>query len=182
MSDLNFLKSFLTEDLYILKEEESVVIEKSEEKQQTEVKEYKKEEEVIQANIEEPADEIISKPFPPHKGSFNKKILIAVSDSNSQIINDSELDFLLKILSAVKLSVDDVAIINIEKSSVDLIDLTNWSATHYISFTGEANTTLYEPTSKENIQHLNCHKLGEISKDKGKKQQLWTALQQLFLK
>jgi len=187
MSNLNFLKSFLTEDLYILKEDEVITPTEVKTELPVEVKEYDKTEEIInQTNVKEPEEEIKYKTMPSHKGSFNKKILITVQDDENEFINDSDLGFLLKILGAVKLSLEDVAIINISKNEIVPTDFSNWSVVHYISFTGEINTpnnsSLYSPVPVNKIQYLNCNKLSQIAEDKGKKQQLWTALQRLFLK
>ncbi|MEQ9165644.1 MAG: hypothetical protein RLO12_05260 [Fulvivirga sp.] len=187
MSDLNFLKSFLTEDLYIIKEDQKETIPKTQVEEEVPQKEYKEKEVLEESSVfNEPIEEIQTKPFPAHKGSFNKKILITVQDNVSEIISDSDLQFLLKILGAVKLSLDDVAIVNAVKNKIDLNDLTSWSAAHYLSFTAAAisqnNTSFYTPFQEEKVQCLSCDKLKEIAADKGKKQQLWTALQQLFLK
>ncbi len=186
MSDLSFLKSFLTEDLYILKEEKNKASEEASVSEQHNEKEYQIKEHTKENNLKEPTQEIISKPFPPSKGSFNKKIFITVQESESEFIKDSDLDFLLKILSAVKLTLDDVAIVNTTKKEINIEDLHNWSVTHYMSFTGVANsiqnTSLYSPLLAEKIHFLTCDKLDDIAKDKTKKQQLWTALQRLFLK
>ncbi|MTI39108.1 hypothetical protein [Fulvivirga lutimaris] len=187
MSDLNFLKSFLTEDLYIIKENQKETAPYTQAEEKAPQKEYQEKESTEESSIiNEPVEEIKTKPFPPHKGSFNKKIFIAVQDNDNEFINDSELEFLLKILGAVKLSLDDVAIINAAKSKIELTDLMVWSATHYLSFTAEPisqhNSQFYTPFQEDTVQCLSCDKLKEIAADKGKKQQLWTALQQLFLK
>lgn len=186
MSDLNFLKSFLTEDLYIIKEDQTKSVAPAAEKKAA-TKAYEEKEEPSQnIVINEPVEEAKSKAFPPHQGSFNKKILIAVKDNDNEFISDTDLDFLLKILGAVKLTIDDVAIINTLKNEIELSDLKNWAASHYLGFTGEhisqQGSDFYTPTVMAEINCLSCNKLSEIAADKSKKQQLWTALQQLFLK
>lgn len=187
MSDLTFLKSFLTEHLYIIKEDQKETASDTQLVVKVPQKEYEEKEPSDESSIiNEPKEEIMAKPFPAHRGSFKKKILITVQDNVSEIINDSDLEFLLKILGAVKLSLDDVAIVNTAKNKIDLTDLSIWSATHYLSFTAEpisqGNASFYTPFHIEEVHCLSCDKLKEIAEDKGKKQQLWAALQRLFLK
>ena len=55
-------------------------------------------------------------------GNNEKKILLFVSHSDVVFLSDSELQFLSNILSACKLGLNDVAIVNTHKLNVNMID------------------------------------------------------------
>lgn len=68
--------------------------------------------------IQQPAQPV--KPDTPwYLGNNNKQITIVVKDANAVHVNDKHLDFLGKLLSACKLNLGDVAIVNRATKAVD---------------------------------------------------------------
>ena len=109
------------------KEEEIVAIEELPLK---EIKEEVKEEIKIPDTISTPQTDF------KYLGENNKYILIIVKEPEADFLKSVDLTFLLKILSAKKLTLDDVAIINTEKNeALDFDSLKNFFAcTKIITF------------------------------------------------
>ncbi|TDH26825.1 hypothetical protein EXU57_08425 [Segetibacter sp. 3557_3] len=51
-------------------------------------------------------------------GQNNKQVVVLLKDSQSPFINDSELDFLTKILKACQLNLSDIAVINVANQEI----------------------------------------------------------------
>lgn len=115
------------------------------------------------------------------KGANNKSIAILVNYENEEFINAAEEAFLLKILAAVQLSKDDVAIIN---SQVELTDLQNLNIKTCLVF-GENilgdQTSKYQSQIMADINVLFCSNLNTIQSNVEEKKLLWSALQKIFL-
>ena len=121
-------------------------------------------------------------------GNNNKHILILVKDNESVHLNDSDLNFLAGILSACKLNMADVAILNMQKKSdtslKKIIDYFNPKS--IISFDFEELTDLKIKKSKYEIQkidqtpYLLASSLNSISKNVDEKKKLWSCLKNLF--
>jgi len=122
-------------------------------------------------------------------GNNKKGIAIIVSSKEAIHLADDELSFLLGILSACKLTMEDVAIMNIEKN--------NQATYQTIEAELKAKVILLFGVSTDQIQlpiqfpdyqiqkynsqvYLSAPILGNIEKDKAEKIKLWNSLKQVF--
>lgn len=122
-------------------------------------------------------------------GNNKKGIVIVVSSNDAIHLADDELNFLLAILSPCKLSMEDVAILNIQKN--------NQAVYQTIESDLKAKTILLFGVTTDQIQlpiqfpdyqiqkynsqvYLSAPKLGNIEKDKAEKVKLWNCLKQVF--
>lgn len=137
--------SFLfNEDLYVLKDDASIndtIVENSTAT-------------TIPA-LETPEEQKVEKPIFEYIGDNNKYILVIVKDPTQKFLNAKELEFLLKILSAKKLDLKDIAIINTESyDSLDFNDLKEYFALSKILTFGINPASL-------NTQGITANKAGE---------------------
>lgn len=65
-----------------------------------------------ESKVEKPASSAVEEPSWKHLGNNNKNILVVVSYPEAVHLPDDELGFLTNMLTACKLSLDDVAIVN----------------------------------------------------------------------
>ncbi len=126
-----------------------------------------------------------------YMGQNNKQICILVSDAEAEFLSEKDETFLLKILQAVNLSFNDVALINGHNLSETTIAdaLVQVSYKILICF-GDAPEdinlkkylTKYEYLSDEQDRiYLQADALLDIAADRSRKQQLWKCLQEIFL-
>lgn len=107
--------------------------------------------------LAEPEVKKPEKPVFDYIGENNKYILIIVKDPVQQFLNAKELEFLLKILSAKKLDLKDIAIINTETyGSLDFKDLKEYFALSKILTFGINPASL-------NITGITANKAGEYN-------------------
>ena len=128
---------------------------------------------------------------PPIKflGKNEKKILILVSKDNIAFVEEEELDFLSSILLACKLSLADVAVINLKSfgdtNYLFLID--QLKTKKIILFDVEAQTIdlpfnfpKFQLQQFDQAVYLSAPSLKEIQKEKTLKTELWNCLKNLF--
>lgn len=121
-------------------------------------------------------------------GNNNNHILILVKDSESVHLNDADLNFLTGILSACKLNMADVALLNMDKySDTSAKKIINYFVPKsIISFDFEDLTDLKIKKSKYEIHEINqtsilfSSSLNYISKNIDEKKKLWASLKTLF--
>lgn len=164
------LSLFLTEPIYLVKKETHG--------------------EVAQAREESP-DEAVEKRTPPeplvYEGKYLKKVLLLYKGSASGL-SETQNTFLGKILQAVNLGFDDIALVNTGFLAADQLPLLNEiNAKVWLSFgvVHEAlpikkNTPQYEIVKIENASFLLVNTLEEIEADRDKKVLLWNNLKSLF--
>lgn len=171
----NYLKYVITEGIYLINEPQAPSLEKPTEKEK-EVKE------------EKPTDSIPEKPDLNIKGDANSQIMILVFEETSEFLSASQEEFLKNILSAVKLNLNEVALINLAKSATTITEIDEkLDKGTIMAFGLPASLTLpgdkkYEIQSTGSSQILLADSLQNIEADKSLKKALWTNLQQLFLK
>jgi hypothetical protein len=179
MSNSAFLKNFITEDIYVI---DGIKTAKNEVKEPA--SEYTPEVKPVKNLLPVTEVDEVSLNL---KGSNNKGVAIIVNYSDQEYIDSADEAFLLKILSAVKFTAEDVAIINLAKTiglthqNFEILD----SSTCLIFDEKSALTQSlnpYEITSHEGINLLWSQPLNIIAKDNVQKKLLWEALQKLFLK
>ncbi len=181
MSDQAFLSHFIEEPIYLIKEAIDT---------HSVVEEVKKEtvavvpEETVAA-VEEPKAPVLMKPLPTI-GKNLKSCVILVNWTEEPI--ESEKELLLKILSSVKRSEDDVLITSASNASLEQIEalLAEHGHKHLIDFGTSkfspiAHAEVYTPVQDGMKKYLKTDTLDSISKDVEKKKALWKALQEVFL-
>ena len=122
-------------------------------------------------------------------GGNSKNILILVRDVENVHIGESDLIFLTKMLSACKLTIDDVAILNKDKFELNLNEINLKLAPKVVLLFGVAPTELdmpivfpeYHVQHYNNMQFLLSDKLHVITNDTVRKTSLWNCLKKLFV-
>jgi hypothetical protein len=124
-----------------------------------------------------------------HLGEFKKRILIVVRYAGVAYLPDEPLNFLTSILTACKLSLGDVAIVNISNlPSVQYGDLREKYNSAVIILFGLAPSELEMPVNFPEFQiqpFNNCTflytpMLEELESDKVLKSKLWVCLRRMF--
>ena len=122
-------------------------------------------------------------------GKNEKGVVIIVNCDEAPFLPDAHLSFLTKMLSACKLSLADVAIVNIcgdNQVSYDKL-LTDLSPLKIIFFDVEPNTLqfplsfpLYQVQAYNNMKLLSAPGLEKLEKDVPEKNLLWNSLKKMF--
>ena len=122
-------------------------------------------------------------------GNNQKKIVILVRASTAIYLPDDELNFLLGILTACKLSMADIALINFSKNpSLLYKDVTEELMAEKIFLFGLEPNELGLPLAFPHyqVQHFNNQvylssvSLNELQTDKEEKMKLWNCLKKIF--
>jgi hypothetical protein len=181
--DYSFLPHFLNENIYLVKENMEVYSHKdsdlsSEKNNSTPAI---KQEEKVESRA-------ISSSDIKFKGKNLKKILLVVDQPTKDFIIPEEEVFLKRILTAVKLSSDDVAIVNLQNLEKNQIgNLLDFDFAKLITFGVEndnfisGDIPLYDISNINDRKILKADSLDMIQKDQKKKAKLWEILQKLFL-
>jgi hypothetical protein len=122
-------------------------------------------------------------------GSNQKRVIILVNAPEAIYLPDEELSFLLGILTACRLSMADIALINVSKNP-DLIytDITEQLKAEKIFLFGLDAEALdlplqfpqYQVQQYNNQVYLSSASLTELQKDKEEKMKLWNCLKKVF--
>jgi hypothetical protein len=122
-------------------------------------------------------------------GNNQQKILILVDDDETLYLPDEQLNFLMGILTACKLTMQDVAILNIQKNiNVSYTNLaTTLKASTVLLFGVETSKIalplqfpFYQIQAYNNQTYLSAPLLTVLQNDKAEKTRLWLCLKQLF--
>ena len=145
------------------------------------------------ALVDKETGNAVSKTAGPGKLSFlgdnGQRIAIIVNDAGSIYLPDNELNFLLGILSACKLSMADVALMNYAKNpSVNYTMISEELSSEKIFLFGVDPVTIGLPmqfphhqVQKYNSQvYLSSPALKVLENDKAEKTKLWGCLKQVF--
>jgi hypothetical protein len=125
----------------------------------------------------------------PFLGNNNQRIVLLVRDDQAIYLSDASLKFLLGILSACKLSMDDVALVNLSKQKSITHDLIHaqLQAEKILMFDvapAELKLPLqfprYQVQRFNNQTFLSAPALTMLEQDKAEKLKLWNSLKQLF--
>lgn len=122
-------------------------------------------------------------------GNNKSRVIIIIENDETVYLPDTQLNFLLGILSACKLTMDDVAILNIKKNKAvtyKAIEL-ELKAEKIILF-GVAPIQIelpiefphYQIQQYNNQTYISAAPLSDIQDDKTEKTILWNCLKQLF--
>jgi DNA polymerase III psi subunit len=125
---------------------------------------------------------------PAFLGNHTKNLLILVRCANALHLDEQSLQLLIGILSACKLTMDDVAVFNIHQHEVvnDEYLIQHFQPQKIICFGIEAKADLsipkniFEPTERNNIQWISSPPLEQINGDVQMKKSLWNGLKIFF--
>lgn len=138
--------------------------------------------------VREPISETSPIPPLPYSGKNLKKILILFENKEKEQLPDKEELFLKKVLQAVKLNFDDIALINIAfVDQAAYSQINSFDAVIQISL-GVRRDSLYFNTSRilytiaqeEDVRYLLTDNLTTMQNQQDKKVLLWDNLQKLF--
>jgi hypothetical protein len=197
MENTEFLKYFINEDLYQVESVETEVTKdspKTETQKEAEQIDPSKEpqispktEEVTETStpetnqvVEEPIEKI-EPAIISYKGGNEKGILILVEDSTHEFLNENDLTYLLKILGAVKLSLADIALVNVHRSKnyaeLDYEQVLIFTSNHSFQL---PNSTKYTPSQLEGLQILLADPLDQIAASVELRKALWGSLKAIY--
>jgi hypothetical protein len=185
--DLSFLAHFITEDLYLIKEEVPVAEDKAVvapvETAQPMVEMSPSE---PKATVAEEKEQIYIKPLPTEGNNLKHCLIFFESSQNN--LEASKKAFLLKILTAVKRGLDDVLLVNVKEASKEQIDavLSEFNHRHVLAFATTKldsiiSTPCYEVKEDAKKFYLKADDLGKIETTVELKKSLWAGLQKMFL-
>lgn len=187
MSDHAFLSEFINEPLYLIKDEGVRIKEEglSTEGKAVEPRDYPQAEPEAPTMVEEPKAKVELKPVPT-SGQNLKGCIILVKWENREVAEEKEL--LLKILSSVKKTEQDVLIAQASGTSEEQIEalLAEQNHKQVLDFGTNklpqlSKSDFYQITTDGPKKYLKAHALSEIASDVEKKKALWRALQEIFL-
>ncbi|SMO37438.1 hypothetical protein [Solitalea koreensis] len=172
------LTSLMTEDLYQLGDCEAVTL--------------------LNSNEHAPVVSVVAEPTPElskntsfnYLGDNNRYVVVLVNYPNHEYIADGDKEFLLKVISALKMDLKDIAIVNMAKyPSASLTELHAFFAGNkIISFNIDLNNSLFKEIEltpyaiKDHLEMkiLAAEALNIIGEDNARKKSLWNALKIMF--
>lgn len=190
----SFLPYFFTEPVFFIQKEHLHKFntrEKSYSESETSKPDSGKDsiEESVENTVKEPIAETSPNIPPlPYFGKNLKKILILFENKESEQLPSSEELFLKKVLQAVKLNFDDIALINVAfVDEAAYSQINSFDAVIQISL-GVRKDSLYFNTSRnlysiareKDVRYLLTDDLATIQNHQDKKVLLWDNLQKLF--
>ena len=122
-------------------------------------------------------------------GNNQKKICLLVNAADAIYLGDEELNFLLGILTACKLSMADIALINASKKlNLTYTDISTQLKAEKIFLFGLDAQSLelplqfphYQIQQFNNQVYLSSASLAALQKDKAEKMKLWNCLKKIF--
>jgi hypothetical protein len=124
----------------------------------------------------------------PSLGGNKKEVLILVKNDTVPFLPDSDLEFLSAILSACRLSIADVAIVNLHHYPQPYTALLEQFATKQVLLMGVTPQEVDLPFHFPHFQlqpfdsrtYLSAYPLRQMAQDRSLKMQLWGCLKQLF--
>ena len=124
-----------------------------------------------------------------YMGGNKKQSLVVVNYDNSEFLPDKQLSFLLKLLAACNLNLDDVAIMNFKNAEAsqfnDIInDLCPTAVLLFglkpVEFGMPMNFPDFQVQAHKNVVFVSSPSLEKIEPDKGLKGKLWTCLKKIY--
>ena len=145
--------------------------------------------------VEEQAQIVPVEPIKKERGKLkflgenNKNILVLTHYNDVVYLPDKDLAFLTTILNACKISMGDVALLNIDQTETDYRELKCQLKPQKALLFNVEPAQIHLPVtfppfqvqSFDGCQYLLSPSLEKLENDKGLKGKLWTSLQRLFL-
>jgi hypothetical protein len=122
-------------------------------------------------------------------GNNQQKILILVDNNETLYLPDEQLNFLMGILTACKLTMQDVAILNTKKNSnLSYLNLATVLKSSKVILFGVETSIIelplqfptYQIQAYNNQTYLSAPSLTVLQNDKAEKTKLWLCLKQVF--
>jgi hypothetical protein len=125
-------------------------------------------------------------------GNYEKEIVVLVTDENNAYLSDGNLEFLTGILSACKLNLADIALINFNKTSIDFNQLKKDMKPVYLLLFGVNALQIqlpfampaYQVQQYDNCKIVSAPALQQLNQTtpeiKAEKNKLWKSLQKMF--
>lgn len=122
-------------------------------------------------------------------GGNNQRILLLINNPGIAFLEDEQFTFLSGILNACKLTMEDIALINIATySTLSYKKINETFAPKIILMLGVSSASIqlpfvipeFQQQSYNNQVYLSVFSLNELEKNKDLKRKLWMALQQIF--
>jgi len=144
---------------------------------------------LVDTDNEQSKPEILESADLQFLGKNQKNILLIANEENAVYLPDDDLNFLVDILNACRLSLSDTALINVFKNkSADYKTLQARFTPTIILFFGVEPAKLgfplqfphYQLQQYNNQTYLSAPSLSDLAADKQKKMQLWACLKKLF--
>jgi hypothetical protein len=121
-------------------------------------------------------------------GECRRHVVVLVDDPGSLYLPEDDLNFLLGIMNACKLSMADIALINLNKNKTDYTAITDQFGTETVLLFGTDPETIglplqfphYQLQRFNNQVYLSAVSLSELQRDKTAKLNLWNSLKKVF--
>ncbi len=189
MSDkYSFLPHFMDDTIYVIKEEIPSTMPENRDETKPSMPENNTGSNQNTTNFTENSSDISTTNDILFSGNNTRDILILVEEDNEEFIGANDKIFLNKILKAIGVNIENVALVNLIKQPVE--DISRLSPINYstiISFTHQFPSFLtLDATDRYTSKNINgknvvfCHKLKDINNDREKKVMLWEQLKRLF--
>ena len=145
---------------------------------------------MVVVNTLQPPQTILQNAVVSFLGKNEKKILVVVNEKETAFLADADLNLLVSILSACKLSLADIALVNFDKNkSIVYNSLMLDFAPAFVLLFGINAADLQFPLHFPNYQlqqynhqtYLSAAPLKILAQEKEQKKELWTCLQKYFL-
>ncbi len=122
-------------------------------------------------------------------GANKKHVLFIVNDPSSKFLPDEEMELLTNLVSASKLSMEDIALVNFNSNKVNYLQLKEQFYPKKVLIFGISTAELELPFDIPHFQiqhfeeqvYLTAPSLKEFFNNKVLKKELWISLQKLFL-
>lgn len=134
----------------------------------------------------EPVMKAEPKPSINIKGKNKKGILWVVDEPGQAFLDDADFEFLSQILTACKMNMDDIALVNLAHNTHSIHEITDvlkpsvvlLCGIEYQSLPFKLDEYIIYPHTKK--QYFLSDRLEDLRNDKAKKTKLWLALKAIF--
>jgi hypothetical protein len=138
--------------------------------------------------VQEATTSVPEKKLHKYLGNNAKQILILVSHASLPFLPDQELNFLTSILTACKLSLADIAIINLDKTDDNQLQQTIASEGRIVLLFGiepsgiglPIHFPVFQVQQFNHTTYMHAPTLTELETDRDLKSKLWNSLKNLF--
>jgi hypothetical protein len=121
-----------------------------------------------------------------YKGKNKKKVLWIVNETAQAFLDDADFEFLSQIVTACKMNMDDIALVNMAHINTTIADVVEELQASVVLLCGIEYNHLPVKTDEYMIypfnhqQYFIADSLKELRNDKAKKTKLWLALKAIF--
>lgn len=117
-------------------------------------------------------------------GKNHKHFVWVVNEPDYPFLSDEDFKFMSEVITACKMNMDDIALVNLAKSNLDFTELKERLQPKFIILSALAQNWLeadsYSLQQQEGFQFYISEDLNVLRDDKAKKSKLWLALKQML--